>query len=95
MVPRRCRCQQEPRLEIANSSRIANPQIWTMRALLHDFTAWIRDDVLPPPSVAPHISEGTLVPADQVRFPEIPANNYVVWNGPQPQPLELTAHCMS
>jgi hypothetical protein len=60
-------CQQQPN---------PNPQIWTMRALLHDFTAWVRDDVLPPPSVAPHISEGTLVPADQVRFPEIPANSY-------------------
>jgi hypothetical protein len=60
-------CQQQPN---------PNPQIWTMRALLHDFVAWVRDDVPPPPNDTPRISDSTLVPADQVRFPEIPANSY-------------------
>jgi hypothetical protein len=47
-----------------------------MRALLHDFTAWVRDGVTPPPDAVPRIANGTLVPADQVLFPEIPANRY-------------------
>jgi len=53
-----------------------NPQLWTMRALMTALTAWVRDDVAPPASATPHISDGTLVPPDQVRFPEIPANTY-------------------
>jgi hypothetical protein len=36
----------------------------------------VRDGVTPPPGVAPRIADGTLVPADQVLFPEIPANQY-------------------
>jgi Alpha/beta hydrolase domain len=75
-------CQQQPN---------PNPQIWTMRALLHDFTAWVRDDVSPPTSVTPHISDGTLVSADQVRFPEIPANSY----GGVERPATLTARSYS
>ncbi len=53
-----------------------NPQIWTMRALLADFTAWVRDGVGPPPSAAPRVADGTMVAPDQVKFPPIPANAY-------------------
>jgi hypothetical protein len=53
-----------------------NPQLYTLRALLHAFTAWVRDNVAPPDSVAPRISDGTLVPADAVHFPAIPRNSY-------------------
>ena len=53
-----------------------NPQVWTMRALLTALTAWTRDGVSPPDSVAPRIAEGTLVAPDRVKFPEIPANAY-------------------
>lgn len=60
-------CQQQPN---------PNPQVWTMRALLRSFTAWVRDDVTPPSSVTPRISDGTLVSPDQVHFPEIPASDY-------------------
>jgi hypothetical protein len=60
-------CQQQPN---------PNPQIWTMRALLTAFAAWVRDDVPPPPSMSPRIADGTLVAPDQVRFPVIPANRY-------------------
>ena len=60
-------CQQQPN---------PNPQVWTMRALLGDFVQWVRDDVAPPPSTVPRMGEGTLVPADQVRLPNIPANAY-------------------
>jgi hypothetical protein len=42
----------------------AAAQLWTMRALLSAL----------PASARPRIDGGTLVPADQVRFPEIPAN---------------------
>ncbi len=53
-----------------------NPQLWTMRALLKAFTAWVRDGDEPPPPVVPHIADGTMVAPDQVRFPPIPANTY-------------------
>jgi hypothetical protein len=60
-------CQQQPN---------PNPQIWTMRALLRDFTTWVRDGAAPPPSSVPSIANGTMVAPDQVRFPPIPANSY-------------------
>lgn len=60
-------CQQQPN---------PNPQLWTMRALLHDFTQWVRDDVAPPPSSVPRIADATMVAPDQVRLPPIPANDY-------------------
>lgn len=53
-----------------------NPQTWTMRALLHGLTRWVRDGVAPPPGRVPHIADGTLVAPDAVRFPTIPANAY-------------------
>ncbi len=60
-------CQQQPN---------PNPQLWTMRALLTALSAWVRDGTEPPPGVVPRIADGTLVPADQVRLPGIPANDY-------------------
>ena len=60
-------CQQQPN---------PNPQLWTMRALLTALSAWVRDGTEPPPSVVPRIADGTLVAADQVRLPGIPANDY-------------------
>jgi len=65
--PRFGNCQQQPN---------PNHQIWTMRALLDAFTAWVRDDVMPPASAVPRIADATLVPPEQVRFPSIPANQY-------------------
>ena len=53
-----------------------NPHLWTMRALLESLTAWVRYDKAPPKSNVPRIADGTLVAADQVRFPVIPANTY-------------------
>ena len=52
------------------------PQTWTMRALLTALTGWVKDGKEPPPSTAPRIADGTMVPPDQVRFPPIPANEY-------------------
>jgi hypothetical protein len=34
---------------------------WTMRALLADLIAWVRDDEPPPPSSVPRLGDGTLV----------------------------------
>ena len=53
-----------------------NPHTWTMRALLTALTAWVKDGTEPPPSARPTIAAGTLVAADQVMFPPIPANKY-------------------
>ena len=73
-------CQQQPN---------PNPQIWTMRALMTDFTAWVRDGVEPPPSARPRIADGTLVAPDRVRFPEIPANSYGEVERPAVSPLRI------
>src|SRR6478735_7419932 len=53
-----------------------NPHTWTVRALLHGLTAWVKNGTEPPPSARPTIAAGTLVAPDQVRFPPIPRNNY-------------------
>ena len=53
-----------------------NPHTWTMRALLHALTRWVRDGDPPPPSRVPRIADGTLVSPDAVHFPSIPANAY-------------------
>ncbi len=53
-----------------------NPQVWTMRALLAAFTAWVRDGAEPPPGAVPRIADGTMVAPEAVRFPPIPANDY-------------------
>jgi hypothetical protein len=60
-----------------------------MRALLTALTAWVRDDVPPPASARPRIADGTLVPPDQVRFPEIPANAYGGVERPAVSPLRI------
>ena len=49
----------------------------------------MRDGVDPPASARPRIADGTLVPADQVRFPEIPANAYGGVERPAMSPLRL------
>ncbi|MGB9369599.1 MAG: alpha/beta hydrolase domain-containing protein [Xanthobacteraceae bacterium] len=53
-----------------------NPHTWTMRALLTALTDWVKDGKEPPASVVPRIADGTLVAADRVRFPSIPATTY-------------------
>lgn len=53
-----------------------NPHTWTVRALLEGLTAWVKNGTEPPPSARPTIAAGTLVAADQVHFPPIPANSY-------------------
>lgn len=63
-----------------------NPQVWTMRALLAAFTAWVRDGAEPPPGAAPRIADGTMAAPEAVRFPPIPANNY----GGVPRPATAT-----
>jgi hypothetical protein len=53
-----------------------NPHTWAMRALLTELKDWVKDGKSPPASVTPRISDGTLVPPNQVRVPAIPANAY-------------------
>ncbi len=57
--------------------RNPNPQRETLRALLVALTRWVNEGTPPPPSAAPRISDGTLVPADQVRFPRIPGVRFL------------------
>ena len=45
---------------------------WAMKALLLDMDRWIADGTPPPPSRYPHISDGTLVAPDRLRFPKVP-----------------------
>ena len=71
-------CQQQPN---------PNPQLWTMRALMNAFTAWVRDGAPPPPGARPRIADGTLVPPDRVVFPEIPVNAYGGVERPAVSPL--------
>jgi alpha/beta hydrolase family protein len=71
-------CQQQPN---------PNPQLWTMRALLSALASWVRDNAPPPAGATPHIADGSLVPPDQVRFPEIPANRYSGVERPAVSPL--------
>ncbi len=47
-------------------------QIFTLRALAVAMTAWIADDVAPPPSRLPEVGAGTLVPARGVAYPGVP-----------------------
>lgn len=44
----------------------------TLRALLTAMDGWVRQGKTPPASQYPKLSDGTLVTADQVRFPAIP-----------------------
>jgi len=44
----------------------------TLRALLVDLVEWVRDDTEPPPASYPTISSETLVPLEEIRYPDIP-----------------------
>jgi hypothetical protein len=66
-----------------------NPHTWTVRALLQNLAAWIKDGTEPPPSARPTIAAGTLVAPDQVRFPSIPANRYGDTSRPAPHFMRL------
>ena len=45
------------------------------RAMITNMDAWVRDNVPPPPSSYPKISDGTLVPLSKYAFPAIPGVN--------------------
>ncbi len=48
----------------------AGPVVLALRLAMH---RWVTEGTLPPPSVYPKWSDGTLVPASDVRFPALPA----------------------
>jgi hypothetical protein len=50
----------------------SNEYAWALRALLVAMDRWVRDDVSPPPSAHPQLSDETLVPHDKINFPSIP-----------------------
>jgi hypothetical protein len=45
---------------------------WAMKPLLLAMDRWTADGTLPPASRYPHVSDGTLVPPDRLRFPKVP-----------------------
>jgi Alpha/beta hydrolase domain len=45
------------------------------RALIANMDAWVRSEILPPPSDYPKIADGTLVPFREYAFPKIPGVN--------------------
>ena len=45
---------------------------WAMKALLLAMDRWTANGTAPPPSRYPRIADGTLVPADRLRFPRTP-----------------------
>jgi len=45
---------------------------WAMKALLLAMDRWTTNGTAPPPSRYPRISDGTLVTADNLRFPKVP-----------------------
>jgi hypothetical protein len=45
---------------------------WAMKALLLAMDRWTATGAAPPPSRYPHVSDGTLVTADRLRFPRVP-----------------------
>ena len=45
---------------------------WIMRALLLSMNQWVSKGVEPPASAYPRLDQGTLVPADKLKFPKIP-----------------------
>jgi hypothetical protein len=49
-----------------------NDYMWGLRALLVAMDRWVREDVPPPPSRYPKLSDNTLVPQQRVAFPAIP-----------------------
>jgi hypothetical protein len=44
---------------------------WAMKALLLAMDRWTASGTLPPPSRYPHVSDGTLVSPDQLKFPKV------------------------
>ncbi len=48
----------------------------TLRALYIALRDWVAEGKEPPPSRYPRLSDGTLVPADEVRFPNVPGVRY-------------------
>src|SRR5262249_40969212 len=45
---------------------------WAMRRLLLSMRSWIADGTQPPASMLPRLSDGTLIPRDKLKFPNIP-----------------------
>jgi Alpha/beta hydrolase domain len=49
-----------------------NEYSWAQRALLIAMDRWVRDGVEPPASAHPRLSDQTLVPLSQIKFPAVP-----------------------
>src|SRR5262249_16387597 len=54
---------------------------WAMRKLLLSMKNWIADGTQPPASMLPRLSDGSLIPREKLKFPDIP--NVAVPSMPQ------------
>ena len=56
-----------------NTQHAENPLdfLWSLRALLLAMQDWVAQDIEPPASRVPRLADGTLVPLDKYRFPEL------------------------
>jgi hypothetical protein len=52
-----------------------NPIRWYWRALITDMDEWVKNNVTPPTSTYPKVADGTLVPLNKWKFPEISGVN--------------------
>lgn len=57
---------------VQNGAQPLNFVPFALRGLLVALDQWVRDGIEPPPSQYPRISDGTLVPAEQVTYSAIP-----------------------
>lgn len=46
--------------------------LWVLRALLVHLDAWAGKGVVPPPSLHPSLTDGTLVAQNKIKFPDVP-----------------------
>jgi hypothetical protein len=66
---------------MSNCQQMSNPLYNgpVFRALAIALDAWATKGTAPPPSIVPHVVDGTLVPPDAVHYPKIPATSYAGW----------------
>jgi Alpha/beta hydrolase domain len=59
-----------------------------LRALLLALDRWVKTNAPPPASVYPRIADGTLVPAEALKWPQIPGSGFAAFSAPRaPNPM--------
>ena len=61
-----------PRDNGGQLSANTNDYRWALRGLLAGLDQWVRKGVMPPPSRHPKLSDGSLIPQKEIKFPAVP-----------------------